>query len=164
MAAHDRGLLTAQEVELFAMWLKKNGKPFRVGRGEFQIIQVLMSKGWGAICRDAKGVITTPQEIRPLIELYKSGRNLIAPLAPPPKNPSGKSGVRRSLDDLRDEFAMLAAEKIAPSIDDLQGMSGDRVEALLKSWAEVSYAFAGYAMAARESLRVKEQPCQSQSN
>lgn len=153
MAAHDRGLLIAQEVELFAMWLKKNGKQFRIGRGEFQIIQVELAKGWGAICRDAKGVVTTPQEIRPLIEAYKADRNI----AQPAKNPGGKSADRKALDALRDELAMLAAESFLPAYRDLcdavEFGSQDQVMAAL---ANHCYSFANHMLVAREELRIKE--------
>lgn len=152
MAAHDRGLLAVQEVELFAMWLKKNGKQFRVGRGEFQIIQVELAKGWGAICRDAKGVVTTPREIRPLIEAYKAGRNL----APPPKNPGGKSADQKALDVLRDDLAMLAAENLLPGWENMSRIPAEDWDGELAGISRLCYSFANHMLAAREELLIKE--------
>jgi hypothetical protein len=109
MAQHDRNLLKKSDIQSFMKWL--DGNEWRVGKGEYQLMQVKLHKGWGAICIDAQGVITTPTEIAPLIKMFKAGkpRNAIpmAPAAAP-----ATISEKQYLDDLRDDFAIAALQGI----------------------------------------------------
>lgn len=115
MAQHDRNLLKKSDIQSFMKWL--DGNEWRVGKGEYQLMQVKLQKGWGAICIDAAGVITTPTEIAPLVKLFKAGkpRNAI-PMAPAAA-PSSIS-QKQHLEDLRDDFAIAALQGFISSTAD----------------------------------------------
>jgi hypothetical protein len=105
MAAHDRGYLKKVEIAKFQVWLDANEQIWRPGKGDFQLMQVKIGKGWGAVCTNAKGVITTPAELAPLIKLFKQGVAVKKGAAPAAKRDT-------YLDDLRDDFAIAALQGI----------------------------------------------------
>ena len=106
MAQHDRNLLKKSDIQSFMKWL--DGSEWRVGKGEYQLMQVKLQKGWGAICIDASGVITTPTEIAPLIKMFKAGKPRITP--PPAASLPRTTNQQQFQDELRDDFAIAALQ------------------------------------------------------
>ena len=45
----DRALLTVGKLEAFKRWLYENHIPCRLGRGEYQVLQVFYNNTWQAI-------------------------------------------------------------------------------------------------------------------
>lgn len=104
MAQHDRCMLNKHDIERFKAWLTDNRITWREGKGDFQLLQVKLEKGWGAICTSAKGVITSPQALRSMIQHFQAGKPLKAkPAAKPVED-------QQFLNDLRDDFAMAAMQ------------------------------------------------------
>lgn len=103
MAIHDRNLIKRADIKRFQVWLDANDQAWRPGKGDYQMMQVKIGKGWGAICTDAAGVITTPPGLAPLIKLFKQGGAVKKTAAPAAK-------LDTFLDDLRDDFAMSAMQ------------------------------------------------------
>lgn len=104
MAQHDRNLIKMADIERFKQWL--GGSEWRIGKGEYQLMQVKLAKGWGAVCIDASGIVTTPTEIAPLIKQFKSGKPRAA--QPAPSAAVATISDKQYLQDLRDDFAMAA--------------------------------------------------------
>jgi len=106
MAQHDRNLIKPADIERFKQWL--GGSEWRIGKGEYQLMQVKLAKGWGAVCIDASGIVTTPTEIAPLIKQFKSGKPRVA--QPAPSAAVTTISDKQYLEDLRDDFAMSAMQ------------------------------------------------------
>ena len=140
MTKYDRGLLKKADIEKFQKWL--DGAEWRVGRGDFQLMQVKLHKGWGAICFDARGVISTPSEIAPLIKRFKAGQ---------PRYPEAAPGSVMTADqfdaELLDDFAIAA----------LQGVLSAQNPKPLSAEAAAKFAYlAADAMLAERKKRVKK--------
>lgn len=102
MAQHDRMLLNKHDIERFKAWLNDNRQTWREGKGDYQLLQVKIGKGWGAICTDAKSVITTPPALRAMIQHFQAGKPY------PVKAAAKPAEDQQYLNDLRDDFAMAA--------------------------------------------------------
>lgn len=106
----DKGLLNASELEQFQNYLSTVGIEHRHGKGEYQVLQVKCGKSWLAICRDARGLLTTPPELRLTVNNFNSG-------AKPKPAPKSKAKARdQFLEDLRDDFAMHALQGICAGL------------------------------------------------
>lgn len=105
MTQHDRGLLKKADIEKFQKWL--DGAEWRVGKGDFQLMQVKLHKGWGAICFDARGVISTPTEIAPLVKRFKAGQPRYPEVAP-----GSVMTVQQFNADLLDDIAIEAMKAL----------------------------------------------------
>lgn len=104
MAQHDRMLLNKHDIERFKAWLNDNRQTWREGKGDYQLLQVKIGKGWGAICTDAKSVITTPPALRAMIQHFQAGKPYQVKAAAKPIED------QQYLNDLRDDFAMYALQ------------------------------------------------------
>ncbi len=102
----DKGLLKAASLDQFKQYLTNIGMDHRAGKGEYQVMQVKCGASWLAVCRDARGHITTPIELRLAVNNFNSGAMPLpkAPLKPPIRT------REQFLDDLRDDFAMAALQ------------------------------------------------------
>lgn len=99
----DKGLLKAPSLDHFKQYLTDIGMEHRPGKGQYQVMQVKCGPSWLAVCRDARGYITTPIELRLAVNNFNAGaKPPKAPPAPPPKPRD------HFLEDLRDDFAMHA--------------------------------------------------------
>lgn len=106
MAQHDRCMLNKHDIERFKTWLTENRITWREGKGDFQILQVKQAKGWGAICTDAKGVITTPPALRAMIQHFQAGKPYpVKAAAKPVEN-------QQFLQDLWDDAALRAMQSL----------------------------------------------------
>lgn len=106
----DKGLLKAPSLDKFKQYLTDIGMEHRPGKGQYQVMQVKCGPSWLAVCRDARGYITTPIELRLAVNnFYAGSKPPKAPPAPPPKP------REQFLDDLRDDFAMAAMSSILGS-------------------------------------------------
>lgn len=145
MTQYDRGLLKKADIEKFQKWL--DGAEWRVGKGEFQLMQVKLHKGWGAICFDARGVISTPSEIAPLIKRFKAGQ---------PRYPEAALGSVMTEDqynaDLRDDIAI---EAMKPLLTGLISHYGHDNHGLYAEIASEAYDIAE-AVIAERAKRVKK--------
>lgn len=152
MAQHDRNLLKRADIERFQKWL--DGNEWRVGKGEYQLMQVKLAKGWGAICFDASGAVTTPPEIAPLIKQFKSGK----PRTAPPVQPAAVINIseEQHIEDLRDDFAMAALQGIMVSTSTQDAkrelmIESQKAGASLPDYiADISYRMADAMLAARK--------------
>ena len=116
MSAHDRNLLKRADIERLKVWLDANDQSWRPGKGDYQLLQVKIGKGWGAVCTDAQGVITTPPELAPIIKLFKQGKPMVEEgrlLA----EKDAQARNKQFLDDLRDDFAMAALPEVIRHFD-----------------------------------------------
>lgn len=109
MTAHDRNLLKRADVERFQGWLNDNQLAWRPGKGDFQLMQVKLAKGWGAICVDGKGVVTTPPALREMIQRFSKGLPYTGK-TPREKAEEHQAAHAQFLDDLRDDIAMHALQ------------------------------------------------------
>lgn len=166
MAKHDRNLLSIHAVEAFAAFATTMGAGVRPGKGEFQLLQVkTVGPDWYAICKNAQGMISTPQSLRGLIQQFKDRKVPAVPdsaglicLNPkhgpapvwPPKDPaptrplaSGESAELYAA-DLRDDAAVefmsaLALKHSAPS---------EMTDAQMAALAKTAYRMADALLAA----------------
>lgn len=100
----DKGLLNASALEQFQSYLSAVGIEHRPGKGEYQVLQVKCGKAWLAVCRDARGLLTTPPELRLTVNNFNSGAKSAV---------KSKAKARdQFLEDLRDDFAMHALQGI----------------------------------------------------
>lgn len=102
MAAHDRNMITRQQIIQFKIWLDKNGITWREGKGEFELLQVKLSRGWLAIFTNSSGAVTTPVQFREMIAAFKKCAPYTGQVKVSQSEPSA------FLEDLRDDFAMRA--------------------------------------------------------
>ncbi|MBG6289485.1 hypothetical protein I5I61_18685 [Pseudomonas nitroreducens] len=140
MAAHDRNMLTKQQISQFKVWLDKNGITWREGKGEFELIQVKLSRGWLAIFTNASGVVTTPVQFREMIAAFKKGQ----PYGGHVKVSQGEPSA--FLEDLRDDFAMRAMVAM------IGHYSANGAESICQQYAEIAgeaYRVADAMLAAR---------------
>jgi len=104
MAKHDRGILKNEQVRALQLWLKVDGFAVRDPKGEYQLFQVRIGDEWLSVCTDAKGIISTPFELREKVREFQDSLAL-RPLV------TRKEPVKseREVDsDLRDDFAINA--------------------------------------------------------
>lgn len=148
MAVHGRGMIKKSDLTKFQVWLDANGQAWRPGKGDFQLMQVKIGKGWGAICTDAQGVITTPPDLASMLRLFKQGK--------PMPQKQHTAPVKRIMtkqqfeDDLRDDFAMATMASITGTKEYFDG-----------AWSQSEVARQSYdmadAMMAERAKRLKQE-------
>ncbi|HCF3424913.1 TPA: hypothetical protein ACRMT1_002705 [Pseudomonas aeruginosa] len=147
----DKGLLKAPSLDKFKQYLTDIGMAHRPGKGQYQVLQVKCGVSWLAICRDARGYITTPIELRLAVNNFNAGyKPPKAPPAPPPKPRD------HFLLDLRDDFAMAAMSSILGG-QDIQSDPAAISKRTLAVLAEDAYDVAD-AMLAERAKRLAEKP------
>lgn len=100
----DKGLLKAPSLDQFKQYLTDIGMEHRPGKGEYQVLQVKCGVSWLAVCRDARGYITTPIELRLAVNNFNAGAKPAAKSQPK----VATKAREQFLEDLRDDFAMHA--------------------------------------------------------
>jgi hypothetical protein len=100
--AHDLKMITMPQVARFKAWLDANGITWRDGKGDYQVMQVKLAKGWGAICRDKNMVLSTPPGIREMLKMFKAGKPMPTAAKPAPTESA------EYLQDLWDDVALAA--------------------------------------------------------
>lgn len=139
----DKGLLKAPSLDQFKQYLTDIGMEHRPGKGQYQVMQVKCGPSWLAICRDARGYITTPIELRLAVNNFNAGAKPLKAPAPPPPKPR-----EHFLDDLRDDFAMAAMSSI---------LGSQASKSSLSVLAEDAYDVAD-AMLAERARRISVKP------
>ncbi len=139
----DKGLLKAPSLDLFKQYLTDIGMEHRPGKGQYQVMQVKCGPSWLAVCRDARGYITTPIELRLAVNNFNAGAKPLKAPAPPPPKPR-----EHFLDDLRDDFAMAAMSSI---------LGSQASKSTLAVLAEDAYDVAD-AMLAERARRISVKP------
>ncbi|HBO3830705.1 hypothetical protein ACSERS_05290 [Pseudomonas aeruginosa] len=148
----DKGLLKAPTLDQFKQYLTNIGMEHRPGKGEYQVMQVKCGASWLAVCRDARGHITTPIELRLAVNNFNSGAMPLpkAPLKPPIR------AREQFLDDLRDDFAIAAMSSILGG-QDIQSDPAAISKRTLAVLAEDAYDVAD-AMLAERAKRLAAKP------
>lgn len=106
MAAHDKGKLATAQISQFKVWLDQNNIAWRDGKGEFELLQIKLTRGWLAVFRNAHGLITTPVQFREMIAAFKAKK----PCQGGVKVGESSQDNAGFIEDLRDDIAMRALQ------------------------------------------------------
>lgn len=148
----DKGLLKAPSLDQFKQYLTDIGMEHRPGKGQYQVMQVKCGPSWLAVCRDARGYITTPIELRLAVNNFNAGAKPAAKSQPK----VATKAREQFLDDLRDDFAMAAMSSILGG-QDIQSDPAEISKRTLAVLAEDAYDVAD-AMLAERAKRLAAKP------
>jgi hypothetical protein len=133
MASHDRNLLKTDDILAFQRWMDENKLPWRKGKGEFELMQVKLSRGWAAIFTNTAGAVTTPAALREMIARFKKG---LPYTGQTPRSQAQAEGAD-FLNDLLDDIAM----RVLPSLlIDAYHTRGSTPEAMAESAYDIADA------------------------
>lgn len=143
MAAHDKGKLATAQISQFKVWLDQNNIAWRDGKGEFELLQIKLTRGWLAIFRNAQGLITTPVQFREMIAAFKAKK----PYQGGVKVGESDQDNAGFLEDLRDDIAMRALQGMLAYPGNEQW--GHFATLPQKEAAEIAYGYADAMILAR---------------
>ena len=103
MGNADAKMITMNQIQHLKSWLDVNGITWRDGKGDYQVMQVKIGKGWAAIHHDKNMVISTPPSLRDMLKLFKAGKPMPAAAKKAPTVESAEY-----LQDLWDDAAIAA--------------------------------------------------------
>lgn len=134
MSSHDRNLLKLADLPKFQVWMDENKLPWRKGKGEFELMQVKLSRGWAAIFTNSKDAVSTPAALREMIARFKKG----LPYTGQTARAEAPEESADFLNDLRDDFAMHALQGICAGLHTGEDPHG---------WTEQMFASEAYGIA-----------------
>ncbi len=110
--AHDRNMITTSDIARLCAWLTANGIDWRGPKGDFQLLQVRVEDGYGAICTNAKGVVSSPPSLREMLRDFSMGKPHTAQSSKDAIFGGRKAAVANDdfMTDLRDDLAMHALQ------------------------------------------------------
>ncbi len=154
--AHDRNMITPGDIARLCIWLTANGIDWRGPKGDYQLLQIKVKDGYGAICTNSKGVVSSPPSVRELLRDFSMGKPCTAQSSKDSAIGGRQAAIANDefLSDLRDDFAMRAAQgMLANSGGPIQ--SSDRcgwelVNCNFADVAQQAYAFADAMLEARK--------------
>lgn len=144
--AHDRNMITPGDIARLCTWLTANGIDWRGPKGDFQLLQIKVKDGYGAICTNSKGVVSTPPSIREMLRDFSMGKPYTA-ASTKSAVLGGKSAAIANdefITDLRDDFAMAALRGL------LGGMWHGHKDTPHIETSKIAYDFADAMLEARK--------------
>lgn len=144
--AHDRNMITPGDIARLCIWLTENGIEWRGPKGDYQLLQIKVKDGYGAICVNAKGVVSSPPSVRELLRDFSAGKPCTAQSSKDSAIGGRQAAIANDefLSDLRDDFAMRAAQGMLAN-------SGSPIQADEQSgWSLANCTFAHVAQQAYE--------------
>ncbi|MES2871427.1 MAG: hypothetical protein V4749_17865 [Pseudomonadota bacterium] len=149
-------MITPGDIARLCIWLTANGIDWRGPKGDYQLLQIKVKDGYGAICTNSKGVVSSPPSVRELLRDFSMGKPCTAQSSKDSAIGGRQAAIANDefLSDLRDDFAMRAAQgMLANSGGPIQ--SSDRcgwelVNCNFADVAQQAYAFADAMLEARK--------------
>ena len=107
--AYDRNTIMQAQLPALRAYLDANGIHHRDGRGDYQLLQIAVEKGWGVICTNELGMVSSDPKLRPLLNHFRKGKpftvrkDATVSAAPETATPAEDAEY---LNDLRDSLAV----------------------------------------------------------
>lgn len=144
--AHDRNMITPGDIARLCIWLTENGIDWRGPKGDYQLLQIKVKDGYGAICTNSKGVVSSPPSVRELLRDFSMGKPCTVQSSKYSAIGGSQAAIANDefLSDLRDDFAMRAAQGM------LANPGGPIQSSSVCGWTLVNCDFANVAQQAYE--------------
>lgn len=138
--------LSKAQAPQFREYLEATGFSCRDPKGQYELFQVKVGDQWPAVCFNSAGQVSAPEAVAQYVPLFNAYRK-----ANPKKETLEKAGKTASETiSLRDELAILAAEKLMPTAEEISNFpESDDVTKSMQAYANSCYAFADCMLRAR---------------
>lgn len=149
--AHDRNMINPGDIARLCIWLNENSIEWRGPKGDYQLLQIKVKDGYGAICVNAKGVVSSPPSVRELLRDFSTGKPFTAQSSKDSAIGGRQAAIANDefLSDLRDDIAMRALQGLISYPGDRPGESFNSY-CTPQTLAEMAYNYADAMLEARK--------------